>query len=40
MEAEERTGGNVVIIASDHELGEQFLHLGGVAGFLRFRMDL
>lgn len=39
MEAEEKMGGNIVIIGSDHELGEQFLHLGGIAGFLRFRID-
>lgn len=39
MEAEEKTGGSVVMIGSDHELGEQFLHLGGIAGFLRFKMD-
>jgi protein pelota len=40
MEAEERSGGNVVVIGSDHELGEQLLRLGGVAGFLRFRIVL
>jgi protein pelota len=39
MEAEEKMAGNVVIIGSDHELGEQFLHLGGIAGFLRFKTD-
>lgn len=39
MENQERMRGEVVIIGSDHELGEQFLHLGGIAGFLRFRMD-
>jgi stalled ribosome rescue protein Dom34 len=39
MDAEERMAGNVVIIAADHELGEQFLHLGGIAGFLRFRAE-
>jgi protein pelota len=39
MDAEEKMAGNVVIIGSDHELGEQFLHLGGIAGFLRFKTD-
>jgi protein pelota len=39
METQERLGGKIVIIGSDHELGEQFLHLGGVAGFLRFRAE-
>lgn len=39
METQERMRGGVVIIGSDHELGEQFLHLGGIAGFLRFKMD-
>jgi stalled ribosome rescue protein Dom34 len=31
--------GQVAIIGSDHEMGEQFLHMGGIAGFLRFRLD-
>lgn len=39
MEQAEKFGGKVSIISSDHELGEQFLHLGGVAGFLRFRIN-
>lgn len=39
MEAQEKLKGEIVIIGSDHELGEQFLHLGGIAGFLRFKMD-
>ncbi len=39
METQERMRGAVVIIGSDHELGEQFLHLGGIAGFLRFKTD-
>lgn len=39
MERQEKMKGSVVIIGSDHELGEQFLHLGGIAGFLRFRLD-
>jgi len=33
----ERTGASVVIISSDHELGERFLHLGGVGALLRFK---
>ena len=39
MEAEEKMRGAVVIIGSDHELGGQFLHLGGIAGFLRFKAE-
>lgn len=39
MEEQEKMRGSIVIIGSDHELGEQFLHLGGIAGFLRFRLD-
>jgi len=39
MDAEEKMAGAVVIIAGDHELGEQFLHIGGIAGFLRFRLE-
>lgn len=35
----ERTGASVVIISSDHELGERFLHLGGVGALLRFRVS-
>jgi protein pelota len=37
MERFEKMKGEVVIIGSDHESGEQFLHLGGIAGFLRFK---
>lgn len=40
MEMEEKMGGKVVIIGDDHELGEQFLHLGGIAGFLRFKVGI
>lgn len=39
MEAQEKMRGEIVIIGSDHELGEQFLHLGGIAGFLRYMVD-
>jgi protein pelota len=38
MEKVEKQKGIVVIIGSDHELGEQFLNMGGIAGFLRFRI--
>lgn len=39
MEKVEKQQGNVVIIGGDHEKGEQFLHLGGIAGFLRFEVE-
>ncbi len=39
MEKVEKLKGNVVIIGSDHESGEQFFHLGGIAAFLRFRLS-
>jgi len=38
MDKVEKQGGNVKIISSEHESGEKFLHLGGIAGFLRFRI--
>lgn len=34
----ENQGGEVEIISTTHEAGEQFLHLGGIAAFLRFRV--
>ncbi len=37
MNRVERMGGEVVIISDDHESGEGFLHLGGIAALLRFR---
>jgi len=37
METQEKMRGRIAIIGADHELGEQFLHIGGIAGFLRFR---
>ena len=40
MERCESMGGEVSMITSDHPLGEQFLHLGGIAAFLRFRVNL
>lgn len=34
----EKQAGKVVVISSSHEAGEKFLSLGGIAGFLRFRV--
>ena len=34
----EKTGGKVVVISSSHQAGESFLSLGGIAGFLRFKV--
>ena len=39
METQEKMRGAIVIIGGDHELGEQFLHLGGIAGLLRFKTE-
>ncbi len=39
MDQVEKQAGEVVIIGSDHENGEQFLHLGGVAAFTRYKLD-
>ncbi len=38
MDLAEKTGAKIRIISSDHEAGERFLHLGGIAGLLRFRI--
>ncbi len=38
MEKAEKAGGKIVIISSDHQSGEKFLGIGGIAGFLRFRV--
>lgn len=38
MDKVEKQGGNIRIISSDHESGEKFLSLGGIAGFLRFKI--
>jgi protein pelota len=38
MDGVEKQGGIVRIISGDHESGEKFLHIGGIAGFLRFRI--
>lgn len=37
MEKAEKSGASVVVISEDHELGEQFLGLGGIGALLRFR---
>ncbi|MCK5022899.1 MAG: mRNA surveillance protein pelota [Candidatus Aenigmarchaeota archaeon] len=39
MEVQEKMRGRVVIIGNDHELGEQFLYIGGIGGYLRFKLD-
>jgi stalled ribosome rescue protein Dom34 len=31
--------GRIVIISPEHESGEKFLGLGGVAGFLRYKVE-
>jgi protein pelota len=38
MDLTEKMRGSVRIISSDHEAGERFLSLGGIAGLLRFRV--
>jgi len=35
----EKMGSRIVFISADHTPGEQFLHLGGIAAFLRFRAE-
>ena len=37
MDLTEKMRGSVRIISPDHEAGDRFLHLGGIAGLLRFR---
>lgn len=37
MEKVEKAGGDVEVIAKNHEAGEQFLSIGGIGAFLRFR---
>ncbi len=39
MDIAEKMKGKVIIISSEHESGEKFLNIGGVAGFLRFRVS-
>ena len=38
MERCERMRGDVRLVTADHQAGEQFLHLGGIAALLRFRI--
>ncbi len=38
MENVEQAGGKVEVIAKNHEAGEQFLSIGGIGAFLRFRV--
>lgn len=38
MEKTEKMGGKVFIVSSEHESGEQFLNLGGIAAFLRYKI--
>jgi len=38
MDAVEKMQGDVIIITSNHEAGERFLYLGGIAAFLRYRL--
>ena len=38
MDAVEKMRGSVCIITGNHEAGERFLYLGGVAAFLRYRI--
>jgi len=38
MEQAEKLKGQIVLITSDHSAGEQFLNLGGIGGFLRFKV--
>ena len=37
MDQVEKQRGQVIIISTEHESGEEFLGLGGIAAFLRFR---
>ena len=37
LELAEKVKGQVVLITSDHPAGEQFLSLGGIGGFLRWK---
>jgi len=39
MERCESMGGRIAMVTADHQLGEQFLHIGGIAAFLRFRLE-
>ncbi len=39
LDAVERMQGKVIIIGEDHPAGEQFFHLGGIGGMLRYKID-
>ena len=39
MEQAEKQGGKIIVISVSHEAGEKFLSLGGIAGFLRFKLS-
>ena len=39
MDLVEKQRGRVMIISTEHESGEEFLGLGGIAGFLRFKVN-
>ncbi len=39
MELAEKMKSSVRLVTADHPAGEQFLHLGGIAAFLRFRIE-
>lgn len=39
MDQVEKQRGSVVIISTEHESGEEFLGLGGIAGFLRYKIN-
>jgi len=39
MDKVEKQSGKVRIISSEHESGEKFLHLGGIAAFLRYEVS-
>ncbi|MEM5812483.1 MAG: mRNA surveillance protein pelota [Candidatus Aenigmatarchaeota archaeon] len=38
LELAEKMWAEIVVISSEHESGEKFLHLGGIGGLLRFRI--
>ena len=38
MEKAEKLKGAIVLITADHPAGEQFLNIGGIGGFLRFKI--
>lgn len=39
MDQVEKQRGKIVVISTEHESGEEFLGLGGIAGFLRFKVN-